>query len=94
MSTVLERRKMTAKVMGTFASLHVDDSVDGRAVDAAWNEALGLMTDIETRFSTFRADSEISRINRGELHLLDASADVVEVMDACTWLEQIGRAHV
>jgi thiamine biosynthesis lipoprotein len=87
MNTVLERRKMTAKVMGTFASLHVDDAVDGRAVDAAWNEALGLMSDIETRFSTFRADSEISRINRGELHLLDASADVVEVMDACTWLE-------
>lgn len=87
MSDLLERRKMTAKVMGTFASLHVDDTCDERAVSAAWHDALGLMVDIETRFSTFRADSEISRINRGELHLLDASADVAEVMDACTWLE-------
>ncbi|MEY4158343.1 MAG: hypothetical protein RL743_838 [Actinomycetota bacterium] len=87
MSDLLERRKMTAKVMGTFASLHVDGVGDERVIAAAWHEALGLMVDVETRFSTFRADSEISRINRGELHLLDASADVAEVMDACTWLE-------
>ncbi|MFM7744790.1 MAG: FAD:protein FMN transferase [Actinomycetota bacterium] len=87
MSMLLERHKMTMKVMGTFASLHVDDDVDAAVVGSAWHEALGLLTDIEQRFSTFRPDSEISRINRGELHLLDASPDVVEVMDACTWLE-------
>ena len=87
MSKVLERRKFTAKVMGTFASLHVDDFVDETALEAAWNEALALIVDIEQRFSTFKPNSEISRINRGDLHLLDASSDVVEVMDACTWLE-------
>ncbi|NBN89881.1 MAG: FAD:protein FMN transferase [Actinobacteria bacterium] len=87
MNAVLERRKLTAKVMGTFASLHVDDPVAGTVVDVAWREALGLLVDIEHRFSTFRTESEISRINRGDLHLLDASADVLEVMDACTWLE-------
>ncbi len=87
MNAVLERRKLTAKVMGTFASLHVDDAVDAIVVEGAWNEVLGFLVDIEHRFSTFRADSEISRINRGELHILDASADVLEVMDACTWLE-------
>lgn len=87
MSAVLERRRLTAKVMGTFASLHVDDAVDTRTMDTAWHEALGLLVEIEQWFSTFRTDSEISRINRGEMHLLDASPDVVEVMDACTWLE-------
>lgn len=87
MSAVLERRKMTAKVMGTFASLHVDDVVDAPVVETAWRAALELLVDVERRFSTFRVDSEVSRINRGEMHLLDASADVVEVMDACTWLE-------
>lgn len=87
MSNVLERHKLTAKVMGTFASVHVDDAIAASRAEVAWNEALALMVDIEQRFSTFRIDSEISRINRGELHLLDASADVVEVMDACTWLE-------
>lgn len=87
MNAVLERHKLTAKVMGTFASLHVDDDVAWSVVADAWRDALGFLVDIERRFSTFRTDSEISRINRGELHLLDASADVVEVMDACTWLE-------
>ena len=87
MNAVLDRRKLTAKVMGTFASLHVDDPVAGTVVDLAWREALGLLVDIEHRFSTFRTESEISRINRGDLHLLDASADVLEVMDACTWFE-------
>jgi len=87
MSSVLSRHKLTAKVMGTFASLHVDDAVDPRCIDTAWNEALGLLVEIEQRFSTFRADSEISRINSGEMHLLDASFDVIEVLDACTWLE-------
>lgn len=87
MSPVLDRRKLTSKVMGTFASLHVDDVVDERVIEAAWHEALGLLVDIEQRFSTFRVDSEVSRINRGEMHLLDASGDVVEVLDACTWLE-------
>jgi thiamine biosynthesis lipoprotein len=38
-------------------------------------------------FSTFRPGSEISRVNRGELHLLDCSPEVVDVLDACTWLE-------
>ena len=42
---------------------------------------------LEEMFSTFRPTSEISRINRGELHLLDASPEVLEVVDACTWLE-------
>lgn len=87
MTALIERRKMTAKVMGTFASLHVDDAVSAGVFDAAWEEALALLVDVEARFSTFREGSEISRINRGELHLLDASPDVIEVMDACTWLE-------
>lgn len=87
MSSVLDRRKFTTKVMGTFASLHVDDDMPSDRVESAWHEAVGLLVDVEQRFSTFRSDSEISRINRGEMHLLDASPDVVEVMDACTWLE-------
>ncbi|HEY4332818.1 MAG TPA: FAD:protein FMN transferase, partial [Ilumatobacteraceae bacterium] len=53
------------------------------AIDAALAE----LERIEAMFSTFRAQSAISRINRGELELLDAPADVIEVLDACTWLE-------
>lgn len=79
----------THAVMGTMASVHVHDQADPAAIDAAV-DALWLELDrLETVFSTFRETSAISRINRGELHLLDAGAEVIEVVDACTWLEHV-----
>jgi thiamine biosynthesis lipoprotein len=79
--------------MGTIASLHVhlvgrDDELTAEAAaDAAFAE-LGRL---EAVFSTFRADSQISRVNRGELHLLDCDPEVVQVLDACTWLEHASQ---
>lgn len=79
----------THAVMGTMASVHVHDRADPAGIDAAV-DALWLELDrLEAVFSTFRESSAISRINRGELHLLDAGAEVIEVVDACTWLEHI-----
>lgn len=73
--------------MGTTSSVHVDDDVSpelfASAVDAVTRE-LGRL---ECMFSVYREDSEISRINRGELHHLDASPEVVDVLDACAWME-------
>jgi thiamine biosynthesis lipoprotein len=81
----------THPVMGTMASVHVHDDVDPTlietAIDLVWTE----LDRLESVFSTFRSDSEISRINRGELHLLDASPEVIEVVDACTWLEHLSN---
>ena len=79
----------THSVMGTVASVHVHHdaelSVIDVAVDALWLE----LDRLEAVFSTFRESSAISRINRGELHLLDAGAEVIEVVDASTWLEHV-----
>ena len=79
----------THAVMGTVASVHVHDAADpaliAAAVDAMWRE----LDRLEGVFSTFRPSSAISRINLGELHLLDAGAEVTEVFDACTWLEHV-----
>lgn len=77
----------THAVMGTVASVHVHDRVDPAAIDRAVAATWGELDRLEDMFSTFRAGSEISRINRGDLHLLDASPEVLEVLDACTWLE-------
>ncbi len=79
----------THPVMGTMASVHVHDRIDAseidRAVEAMWFE----LDRLEDVFSTFRSTSAISRINSGDLHVLDAGPEVVEVLDACTWLEHV-----
>jgi thiamine biosynthesis lipoprotein len=75
--------------MGTAVSAHIDDVVPQEIADDAWESVGVFLRDIEDRFSTFLPTSEISRINKGELHVLDASPDVVEVLDACTWLEHL-----
>lgn len=79
-----------ADVMGTVASIHVHDDplvVDPRIVDDAIDAALAELERLEAMFSTFRPTSEICRVNRGELDLVDCSPEVIDVIDACTWLE-------
>jgi len=83
------RFTFAAKAMGTAVSAHIDDVVPQEIADDAWESVEVFVRDIEDRFSTFLPTSEISRINKGELHVLDASPDVVEVLDACTWLEHL-----
>jgi thiamine biosynthesis lipoprotein len=81
----------THAVMGTVASVHVHDDAEPAVVEAAVEELWVGLDRLEAVFSTFRESSAISRINRGELHLLDAGAEVIEVVDACTWLEHISH---
>ncbi len=76
-----------AEVMGTVASVHVHDPVPAIEAEAAVLDAFAELERLEELFSTFRATSQISRVNRGELALLDCADEVLEVMDACTWLE-------
>lgn len=70
--------------MGTTVSIVVRDAGVDLAVLEAAVEAL---RDIEGRFSTFIRDSEISRIDRGELSVAEAHPDVREVLDACARLK-------
>lgn len=76
-------------VMGTTASVHVDDDVGEREFIGVVDLFRTEMERLEAVFSVFREDSEISRINSGDLHHLDASSEVIEVLDACAYLENI-----
>lgn len=79
------------RAMGTMISIHVhDDAPDGAVADAV-EDVFGEVERLEQIFSTFRPDSELSRVNRGELHVLDAAPEITEVLDACTWLEHQSR---
>jgi len=67
-------------VMGTVITVDVRDAnVPESAVDAvfAW------FHDVDETFSTFRTDSEISRLSRGELREHQCSPDVREVLALC-----------
>ena len=90
------KRAWTA--MGTVISVHVHDAgADDATIEAAIDEVRAEVERCEAVLSTFRPTSDVSRINRGELHLLDADPMVVEVLDFCTWLEHESngafRAH-
>lgn len=85
--TTRSAHRSHANVMGTVASIHVYDDVPTADIDVAVGAVLAELERLEDIFSTFRPGSQISRVNRGELTLFDCDAEVIEVMDACTWLE-------
>jgi thiamine biosynthesis lipoprotein len=68
------------QIMGTAISLDLRaPAVPPEVVDAAF----GHLRDIDARFSTYRPDSEISRLGRGELSADQCSPDIREVLDRC-----------
>jgi len=81
--------RRVAPTMGTMASIVVHDDAPVDVIDVAIEAVLAELERLEAMFSTYRADSLISAINRGERHPLDGPAEVVDVLDACTWLEQV-----
>ena len=72
--------------MGTAISLDLrGPSVPPTAVDAAFDH----LRDIDARFSTYRGNSEISRLRRGDLSLDASSPDVREVLERCDSLRTL-----
>ena len=53
-----------------------------------WTRAFAWLREVDERFSTYRADSEIRRLDRGELLPRDASADVRFILDRCVALRR------
>jgi FAD:protein FMN transferase len=78
-----ERRVHVEHVMGTVASL---DIRGGRA--DGFDAAIRSLHDADARFSTYRPDSEIVRLDRGSLRLSEASPDVRTVLARCEWLRE------
>jgi hypothetical protein len=76
MTTALHARHVHVEpVMGTVVSLDVRGAPD-RAVQAAFDRVMAWLRDVDRRFSTYRADSEISRLDRGELSPAGSSTAV------------------
>lgn len=70
-------------IMGLPVSLRIEDGVPARdAVDAA-DRVFAWLREVDARFSPFLPDSEVSRLDRGELTDDRLSPDLVEVLDLC-----------
>lgn len=66
-------------IWGTVIRVEVCDAIDPRALDGVWE----WFQRVDDLFSTWRADSEISRIARGELDVASASPEIAVVLDRC-----------
>jgi thiamine biosynthesis lipoprotein len=80
--TVLRR---VEPCMGTVFSLDVRAPA---IEDAPVDDVLAWLHQVDATFSTYRADSEISQIRRGDLDPADASPQVTEILRRCAELER------
>lgn len=58
-------------------------TVDCAAIDAAMVDVENFVRDVDEKFSTYKADSFVSRLRRGEIEISDVSDDVQQVWRAC-----------
>ncbi len=72
-------------VMGTVVTvdLYGTDPLDRPEVDDAMSDAEAILHRADRTFSTWRADSPISRLRRGEITLGEAPSEVADVLDGC-----------
>lgn len=70
-------------VMGTAVSIEIADPLPGRTLSALVEQTCAWLHDVDERFSTYRHDSEVNRLERGELRLDECSAVLREVLESC-----------
>ncbi len=71
--------------MGTIVTvdLYGTDPLDRPTIDAAVADAAATLHRAERTFSTWQADSPLSRLRRGEISLGETPSEVADVLDAC-----------
>jgi thiamine biosynthesis lipoprotein len=87
MSAVAERVPGVRRVEHVMGMPIVADVRDGVAADAL-DEMFDWFRWVDATFSTYKPDSEISRIARGELRVEDAHPEVCSVLERCEELRE------
>jgi thiamine biosynthesis lipoprotein len=79
-------------VMGTVVSIDLADDLPQERLRAMIEDVCGWLHEVDHRFSTYREDSEVSRLRRRELNPADCSPDMRHVLEACAdlWRETDG----
>jgi FAD:protein FMN transferase len=73
--------------MGTVATVELCDPVPADA-ERLVDDIFGWFHEVDQRFSTYKVDSEVNRLSRGEVRVEQCSADLRYVLDQCTDLWQ------
>jgi thiamine biosynthesis lipoprotein len=78
--------------MGTAVSIELADDRPEEDLRALIADVCALFHEVDTQFSTYKPESEVCRLRRGELRIEDCSADLRHVLDACAdlWRETDG----
>jgi thiamine biosynthesis lipoprotein len=80
------------QVMGTVVSIELADELPSPSLTAFVTSTCAWLHEVDARFSTYKDDSEVSRLRRGEIVVGDCSADLRHVLDRCAdlWRETDG----
>src|SRR5689334_21977109 len=70
-------------VMGTVVSIDLADDLPATALRAMIGDVCAWLHEVDRRFSTYRDDSEVCRLRRGEIEPEDFSPDLRHVLEAC-----------
>ncbi|GIF18209.1 thiamine biosynthesis lipoprotein [Actinoplanes tereljensis] len=71
------------QVMGTAVSIELADDRPAGELRALIDDVCGWLHEVDARFSTYKEDSEVSRMRRGELTAESCSDDLRQVLVAC-----------
>ncbi|GAA2401653.1 hypothetical protein GCM10010191_06190 [Actinomadura vinacea] len=80
-------------VMGTAVTIDIADLLPSRTLADLVEQTCDWLHEVDRRFSTYRADSEVSRLDAGELAVADCSPDTRAVLDACASLHRRTGGH-
>jgi FAD:protein FMN transferase len=80
------------QVMGTAVSIELADDLPAERLRELIAEVCAWLHEVDARFSTYKDDSEVSRLRRGEITVADCSDDLRHVLDVCAdlWRETDG----
>lgn len=70
-------------VMGTVVSIDLADELPAPALQSMVDDVCRWLHEVDRRFSTYRDDSEVSRLRRGEIDISACSDDMRHVLEAC-----------
>ncbi|MFE9258971.1 FAD:protein FMN transferase [Streptomyces sp. NPDC006879] len=90
MSDVGQGLRHVEHVMGTVFSFDIRDKPTS-AIRDALRAAVRRLHDVDAVFSTYRSDSHISRLDRGEIRLADCPPEVDEVLSLCAQVTHLSE---